>query len=145
MAHIWAYLFLYVFSLCKYIFVLYITKLQPHYVYSCACFLFITLYPIDVLFWSRVIKFRGGLYKTLAFFSFPSYILSKEEFNKMAVWPWCRHESKCLREVSSRKGWVNCVRKFLEIFVHFPLHHVIEKGVGIASNKVCLNQKDLKK
>lgn len=73
MAHIWAYLFLYVFSLCKYIFVLYITKLQPHYVYSCACFLFITLYPIDVLFWSRVIKFRGGLYKTLAFFSFPSY------------------------------------------------------------------------
>ena len=38
------------FSLCKYIFVLYITKLQPHYVYSCACFLFITLYPIDVLF-----------------------------------------------------------------------------------------------
>ena len=42
MAHIWAYLFLYVFSLCKYIFVLYITKLQPHYVYSCACFLFIT-------------------------------------------------------------------------------------------------------
>ena len=37
------------------------------------------------------------------------------------------------------------VRKFLEIFIPFPLHHVIEKGVGIASNKVCLNQKDLRK
>ena len=29
--------------------------------------------------------------------------LSKEEFNKIAVWPLCPHESKCLREVSSRK------------------------------------------
>lgn len=44
--HIYFRYFLYV----NIFFVLYITKLQSHYVYSCACFLFTTLYAIDVLF-----------------------------------------------------------------------------------------------